>query len=100
MTGLRTEVALRRLNHRLIRGNVRLVERRRILSDLRVNLRDASSDVGEREALTRLGNATALADEYVAGSRDRPRWRGGLVWAGWTVAVLVALTLLRLPTFG
>ena len=100
MTGWRTRAALIRLRRALRRRDVPRRRRREIAAEIRANLDAAAADFGEREALRRLGSLDALAAAYA----DGPDTAGLLVDAGVraavvAVAVLVALTLIRVPTF-
>lgn len=101
MTGVRTELKLRKLNRALARRNVPLARRREILRDLRANLRAATADVGERQALRRLGDLDAMARDYTSGAEEhRPRVRSGVMAAIGTLSGLLVLTLVRIPTLG
>jgi hypothetical protein len=100
MTGLRTELTLHKVNRRLIRRNVPLNERRRIVRDLRENLREAAHVVGEKSAVEHLGDVETLAVEYAPTSRGGPLGRTGAIAAAWTIVALFAVSLIRIPTFG
>jgi hypothetical protein len=101
MTGIRTQLTLHRLNRLLIRRSVPYRQRRGILRDLRRNLRDAAESVDEHTALRHLGDIEDMADDYSAATdRRRSRTRTAVLAATWTLAALVALTVVRIPTFG
>ncbi|HEY6595492.1 MAG TPA: hypothetical protein VI011_15550 [Asanoa sp.] len=101
MTGVRTQLTLHRLNRFLIRRNVPYRQRRGILRDLRRNVRDAAESTDEHTALRQLGDIEDMADAYCgAADRRRPRTRTAVIAAMWTLAALVALAVVRIPTFG
>lgn len=101
MTGWRTRLALLGLGRALRRRGVGRHERRAILADVHANLHAAAADFGEREALRRIGRLDALADAYANG-RDvrRPSVGAGLTAVAIALLALLALTLVRVPTFG
>jgi len=101
MTGWRIEIALARLARALRRRGVGYRRRRDIVADVRANLSAASRDFGEREAVRRLGEVRTLAAEYAQGERtDGLRLGSGARAALLTCALLLGLTLIRIPTFG
>ena len=75
-------------------------QRRRLVRQLRADLDAAAADSSMREAVLSLGDARALAREYLELlPRDRPRWQLGAAWACgwlvvWSLAVLVFLAAL------
>ncbi len=100
MSGPRTRFALMRLRWALQRRDIPCARRRQIIAEVRANLHEASADFGEREALRRLGNLEELGAEYGAGQgRTALRVHAGIRAALITVAVLAALTVIRVPTF-
>ena len=89
-----TELALARLSWKLWRRDVPWSRRRAIRRDLRANLREAAPDVGEVEAVRRLGSLNALADEYAVANARTPgelSIDGGVAWAVGALAVIVLL---------
>jgi hypothetical protein len=81
--------------------NVPYRQRRGILRDLRRNIRDAAQQVGEHTALEQLGDIEEMAYAYSSGNdRRRPRTRTGVIAAVSTLAVLLTLTVVRIPAFG
>ena len=101
MTGVRTELKLRKLNRALARRNMPPDQRREILRDLKANLQTATADVGERQALRQLGDLDEMASDYLTGAEQpRPQIRGGVLAVIGTLSVLFGLTLIRIPTFG
>jgi hypothetical protein len=102
MTGVRTELLIRRLDRRL-RRDVPYRRRRAIRRDVRANLRAATQEHGEREAIRRLGDLDELAADYraAAGRGELPfRPDSGTRAAVWTTVALLILDLVRIPTFG
>src|SRR5262245_21262222 len=102
MSGVRTELLLRRLDRRL-RGDVAFARRRAIRRELRANLAEATQRVGEREAIRQLGDLDEIAADYrtAAGRGEMPfRPDSGLRAVLWTTLALMAFTLIRIPTFG
>jgi hypothetical protein len=102
MTGVKTELLIRRLDRRL-RRDVPYRRRRAIRRDVRANLRAAAQEHGEREAIRRLGDPDELAADYraAAGRGETPfRPDGGTRAAVWTTLALLAADLVRIPTFG
>lgn len=100
MTGLRTRVALMRLRWALSRRDIPRARAREIVGEVRANLHDATADFGEREALRRLGSIESLAGAYGEDQgQSTLRVHAGIRAALVTVAVLAALTLIRIPTF-
>lgn len=98
---LKTELVLWRLDRRL-RRDVSFGRRRAIRRELRANLRDTTRDVGEREALRRLGGLDELTVEYrvAAGEAAPVRLDSGVRAVTVTTAMLLLLSLIRIPTFG
>ncbi|WP_127126588.1 hypothetical protein [Georgenia sp. SYP-B2076] len=68
-------------------------QRRGLVRQLRGDLDAAATDASMAEAIASLGDARALAREYLALlPRDRPRWQVGAAWAaGWLVAWGIAV---------
>jgi hypothetical protein len=102
MTGLKTELLIFRLDRRL-RRDVPSGARRTIRREVRANLQEASEVLGEDEAIRRMGDVDDLTTDYrsVAGRGELPfRPDSGLRAVIWTTLALLALTLLRIPTFG
>jgi hypothetical protein len=98
---LATEWTVWRIDRRL-RRDVPFSTRRAIRRELRANLNAAAADVGEQEAFRHFGDVRAIADEYRAAAA-RPgmvRVDNGIRAALVTFALLVLLTLIRIPTFG
>lgn len=101
MNGWRTELTVWRLDRRL-RGAVPRGARRAIRRDVRANLHEASQQVGEHEAIGRLGDIDTVASEYrAAAARDRGGFRPdrGVRAALVVTAVLLVVTFVRIPTF-
>lgn len=86
---------------RRLRRDVPFSARRAIRSDVRANLRAAAEQVGEVEALRRFGDVGRAAEDYrlAAARPDAVRVDRGLRAAACTLAALVLLTLVRIPTF-
>ncbi len=98
---LATEWTVWRIDRRL-RRDLPFSARRAIRSELRANLRAAADEVGEHEALRRLGDVGAVADDYRAAVArpDVVRVDRGVRAALYTLVALVFVTLIRVPTFG
>jgi hypothetical protein len=91
-----------RLDHRL-RRDVPARSRRAIRREVRGHLRAAAADVDETEALRQFGDIDELAVEYrdaVGHHHRRVRVDSGVRAAAIVLGVLLALTLIRIPTFG
>jgi hypothetical protein len=102
MTGLKTERVIRRLDRRLS-GDVPFSRRRAIRREVRANLRAAGNDVGETEAIRRLGDIDEVAADYrtAAGLGRRPfRPDKGVRAVLWTWLGLLLVAVIRIPTFG
>jgi hypothetical protein len=69
--------------NRSLRRDVSFSARRAIRRDVRANLRVAALEVGQKEALRRFGDVTAVADDYRAAAArpDAVRVDRGLVAA-------------------
>jgi hypothetical protein len=101
VTGWRTRAALLRLARALRRHEMPRRRRREIIAEIAANLHVATADFGEREALRRLGSIDALAGAYAEGQPATGlRAAAGLRAALGVLLALVALSLLRVPTFG
>jgi hypothetical protein len=100
VTGWRTRIALLRLERALRRHGVRRARRREIVGEVHANLHAATADFGEREALRRIGSVRRLAADYIDGDDGGLCPRAGARAAAIALAVLLALTLVRVPTFG
>lgn len=86
---VKIEAALRHLDWRL-EGRVPRSRRRQIRRELRANLADAAAELGEDEALRRLGSLRSLARDYLEADGGRVKLRAGVY------AALVALAALQL----
>lgn len=95
------ERALWSLTWKLWRHDVPGSRRREIRRDLRANLREAAADVGEREAVRRLGSLDSLVDEYASIYARQPgelRLLGGLWWALATLLIIILLNGRRITS--
>lgn len=96
------EVALWELTWKLRRQGISGPRRREIRRDLRANLYATAEDVGEQEALKRLGNLDALAMEYAETESGHPKELsivGGIVWLFGTLIALALLNGRQLLSF-
>jgi hypothetical protein len=102
MNGVKTELLVWRLDRRL-RRDVTYGRRRAIRRDVRANVGAAAQDLGEAEAIRRLGDIDELAAEYrAAAGRGQSSFRpdSGIRAVVWTTLALLVITFVRVPTFG
>jgi hypothetical protein len=93
MTTTSTELTLLRLSWKL-RGDVEPARRREIRRELRAHLRSSAAEIGQKEALRRLGDLDDLAREYRDADRGRPR--GPRIGSGVVSAIAVWVLLIVL----
>jgi PadR family transcriptional regulator PadR len=101
MTGLKTELLIWRLDR--LRRDVPYGRRRRIRGEIHANLGEATQLLGEQDAIQRLGDVDDIAaeDRAAAGRGELPfRPDSGVRAAIWATVALLALTFIRIPTFG
>ena len=86
----------------LLRRDVSFSARRAIRRDVRSNLRVAAQEVGQKKALSRFGDVTAVAEDYRAAAArpDAVLVDRGLVAAAYTLLALLLLAVIQIPTFG
>lgn len=92
------EVVLWKLRRRGVSGQ----RRREIRRDLRANLYATAEDAGEREAISRLGNLDALAEDFAdteSGRTPELSVVGGIWWVFEALIVLALLNGRRVMTF-
>lgn len=93
MTTTSTELTLLRLSWKL-QGDVEPARRREIRRELRAHLRSSAAEIGQKEALRRLGDLDDLAREYRDADRGRPR--GPRIGSGVVSAIAVWVLLIVL----
>ena len=93
MTTTSIELTLLRLSWKL-RGDVEPARRREIRRELRAHLRSSAAEIGQEEALRRLGDLDDLAREYREAERGRPR--GPRIGSGVVSAIAVWVLLIVL----
>jgi hypothetical protein len=101
MTTLRIEWLVWRINHRL-RPDVPATSRRDIRREVRSHLRAAARDIGLTQARFQFGDIDEVSLEYrnAVGDHHRVRIDAGVRAALIVLTVLLALTFIRVPTFG